>query len=175
MWWCLSTLGPAKFILTVPHSVLVIHVAPDPHHRFPSPKLNGDDEERCFPPQRPPSASQISPNCCLKVLLQLPSSTVCSQIDHMYIYTVTLIMHGILWCSKSGDCNKAEYDRPNALLSWNRKNHCSENVTPSLPQSCTEVSARFEVPLRPAQRSLLLLKSPADLPSGCTCYTIWQF
>jgi len=91
------------------------------------------------------------------------------------IYRETLIIHAILWCSESGDCNKDEYERRNALWLWNHKNHYFENTAPSVLQSCAEVSAALVVSLRPAQRSRLLSKSPADLHRGLTCSKIWLF
>jgi hypothetical protein len=53
----------------------------------------------------------------------------------MDIYTETVIIHDILSCCKSCDCNKDQYDRGNALWLWNPKNHLCENMAPSLPQS----------------------------------------
>jgi len=97
-------------------------------------------------PQWPPSGASLgSVNGCLQVLLRSCSTTICGQIDHMYIYWDTEIMHTILWGSESCYCNKDEYNRQNALCLWNPKNPCCENTAPSLLQSCTEVSAALEV------------------------------
>jgi hypothetical protein len=74
----------------------------------------------------------------------------------IYIERLRYIIHAILWCSKHCDCNKAKYYRRNALWLWNPTNHCGENMTPSLPQSCAKVSAALKVSRRPAQRSQLL-------------------
>jgi hypothetical protein len=60
-------------------------------------------------PQRTPSgASVISLNGRVQVLLQLCSTTICSQIDRMNIYTETEIMYPKLHCSEFWDCNKNE-------------------------------------------------------------------
>jgi len=58
-------------------------------------------------PQRPPSGASISfLNGHVQVLLRLCSTTIWGQIDHMYIYRKTQIMHAILWCSESCDCKR---------------------------------------------------------------------
>jgi len=54
--------------------------------------------------------------------------------------------------------------RRNAL--WLCKNHCCENMTSSLPQSCTAVSAAPDVSCRAVWQSQLLSKSSADLRRG---------
>jgi len=54
--------------------------------------------------------------------------------------------------------------RRNAL--WLSKNYCCDNMAPSLPQSCAEVSAALDVSCRAGQQSRLLSKSPADLHRG---------
>ena len=77
----------------------------------------------------------------------------------IYIERLRLIIHAILWCSKSYDCNKDEYDGWNALWLWNPNNHYCKNMAPSLPQSWAE--------------SQLLLMSPADLHRGLSCSNIW--
>ena len=53
-------------------------------------------------------------NRSLQMLLQLCSTTICGQIDHMYIYRDTYIIHAILWGCESCDCNKDKYDKRNA-------------------------------------------------------------
>ena len=76
-------------------------------------------------PQQPPSGASFSAlNGRLQVLHWLCSTTICGQIDRMYIYRDTWIMHAILWGSESCDCNKDKYDSWNALCLWNPKNHC---------------------------------------------------
>jgi hypothetical protein len=50
----------------------------------------------------------------------------------MYTFTETWI---IPWVSESGDYNKDQYEQWNALWWWNSKNHCGENMAPSLLQS----------------------------------------
>jgi len=55
-------------------------------------------------------------NECVQVLLQSCSSTICGQIDRMYIYRDIQIMHAILRCSKSCDCNNDEYDIMKCLV-----------------------------------------------------------
>ena len=87
----------------------------------------------------------------------------------MYIYRDTFVIHAILLFSESGDSHKDQYDRQNPLWLWNAKNHGCENEAPSLPQSSAEVSAALEVSLRPARRSRLHSKSPADLRRGFNC------
>jgi len=68
-------------------------------------------------PQRPPSGVSLSSlNGRVHMLLWLCSTTICGQIDRMHIYTETYIMHAILWCSKSCDCNKDEYYKPKCLV-----------------------------------------------------------
>jgi hypothetical protein len=84
-------------------------------------------------------------------------------------------MHAILWCCDSGDCNKDEYDRWNALWLRNTKNHYYESMAPSLLQSCTVVSATLEVSRRPAQRTpqlqiLTILERASWMPlHNCRC------
>jgi hypothetical protein len=51
------------------------------------------------------------------------------------IYRENYIIHAILWCGESSDCNKDQYDWWNAVCVWNSKNHWCENMAPSLPQS----------------------------------------
>jgi len=138
---------------------------------LPPAKLNCcSGEEWIFLPQQPLSAFLSSINWCLQVLLLLRSSTACGHIDCTYIYRETEKIPAILWCSKSCDYNKDEYNRRNAFWLWNSMYHRCENTVPRLPQSCvevsaahkvlqqtcTEVSAALEVPHRPVQMSLLL-------------------
>ena len=59
--------------------------------RFPPAKLNGGGGNAIFSPQWPPSAALSSLIRHLQVLLRLHSSTVCSQIDCMFIYRETWI------------------------------------------------------------------------------------
>jgi len=102
-------------------------------------------------PEPPPSGACLSSlNGRLDVLLRLCSTTICGQIDRLNIYSETWILHAILWCSESFDCNKDEYDTENAMQLWNPKNHCCENTARSLPQSCAVVSAapEFDYPIR---------------------------
>jgi len=70
----------------------------------------------CSPQQPPSGASLSSLNGRVQVLLRLCSTTICGQIDRMYIYTETYIIHAILSCSKSCDCNKEEYDKAKCLV-----------------------------------------------------------
>jgi len=91
----------------------------------------------------------------------------------MYIYRETYIINAILWCCKSCDCNKDEYDRQNALRSWNPKNNYCGNTAPSLPQSCPVVSAASKVSRRASLWSQPLSKSPADLHRGPRSSKIW--
>jgi hypothetical protein len=67
---------------------------------------------------------------------------------YIYIERLRLIIHAILWCSESCDCNKDESDTRSALWLWPSKNHCSENMALSLPQTCAEVLAapKFDYP-----------------------------
>jgi len=58
-----------------------------------------------------------------------------------YIYRESQIIHAIVWCSESCDCNKHQYDRWNALWIWNPKNYWCENMTPSLPQTSAGFSS----------------------------------
>jgi len=68
-------------------------------------------------PQWPPSGASLSfLNVHDQVLLWWCSSTICGQIACKYIYTETYIIHAILWCSESGDCNKDEYDKTKCLV-----------------------------------------------------------
>ena len=65
----------------------VIPVSPYAPHWLPTVKFNGGGgEKQIFSPQRPPSESLHSLNWRLHVLLRLCSSTVCRQIDLLYIY-----------------------------------------------------------------------------------------
>ena len=112
--------------------------------------------------QRPPSGASLSSfNRRVQVLLWLCTSTICGQIDRMYIYRETYIMHGILWCSESCDYNKdkmpCSYVRTTAVRIWHKVSHRAVqwsrllskypaelhsglNFCQSLPQICTEVS-----------------------------------
>jgi len=55
-------------------------------------KMNrGGGEKPIFSPPWPPSASLSSLNRCLHVLLQVRSSAICQQIDHMHTVRETLI------------------------------------------------------------------------------------
>jgi len=67
--------------------------------------------------QWPPSSVSLSfLNWCVQVLFRFCSTNICGQIDGMFIFTETSIMHAILWCSESCDCNKDEYDRTKCLV-----------------------------------------------------------
>jgi len=82
---CISVRPPP-----VAQPVSVIPVSLYAPRQLPPAKLNGGGGEKwIFPPQWPPSASLSSLNRRLQVLLRLRSSTVCSQIDRMYIYRET--------------------------------------------------------------------------------------
>jgi hypothetical protein len=88
-------------------------------------------------PQWPPSSASLScPNGRVHVLLWVCLTTTCGQIDRMYIWTETQIMHFILWCSESCDCKKDEYDK----MKWH------------VVVCCAAVSAVYEVPRRAVQR-----------------------
>jgi len=77
-----------------------------------------------------------------------------------YVYRVShLLTYCILWCSKSCDCKKDQYDRRNAMCLWNSKHYCCENKAPGLLQSCAEVSAALEVFHRPELRCQALENS----------------
>jgi len=79
---------------------------------------------------------------CSSDYTRVPSTvrlTICIQIEKRE-YTI----HAILWCSKACDCNIDKYDRRNALWLWNPKNHCCENMAPSLPQTSAEVTASLK-------------------------------
>jgi len=105
-------------------------------------------------PQRPPSGVSLSsPNGRVQVLLRLCTTTICGQIDRVYVYTETWILHTILWCSESCDCNKDELDKRKCLL----------------VVCCAAVSAALEFSCRAVQRSQLLSNSPAELCSGLSC------
>ena len=51
----------------------------------------------------------------VQMLLRLCSSTICREIDSMYISGETQTMHAIFWCSKSCDCKKDQYDKTKFL------------------------------------------------------------
>jgi len=98
-------------------------------------------------PQQPPSAASLSSlDGRVQVLRQLCLTTICSQIDRMYTYTEIYIIHALLWCSESCDCN-------------NNKMPCDWVRT-------TAMRIRHQVSCSAAQRSRLLLKSPTDLRRG---------
>ena len=92
----------------------------------------------------------------LSVLLISISRGSGNYAQALYIYGATEIIPAILCCRNSCDCNNDEHDRPIAVCLWNPKNHCCENNTPSLFQSFAEVSAAFNIPPRPVERSQLL-------------------
>jgi len=97
----------------------------------------------------------------------------------MYIFKVSWIIHAILRCSDSWDCNIDEYDRRNAWWLWNTKIHYCQNTEPSLPQSCIEVTAaaKFDYPISHISEHLsMLLKSAIALclaPGGPG--SIWKY
>jgi len=117
-------------------------------------------------PQRPLRGASISSlRGRVQVLLRLCSATNSGQIDRMYIYTETYIMHAILRCRESCDCNKDEYDKSKChevmyeqlLWEYGTKSHavlCSSlGCSRSFPQSCASVLAALEVSCRSAERS----------------------
>jgi len=59
------------------------------------------------------------------------------------------ILHAKLKCGEACNRNKDGYNQRNAMWLWNSKNHYCENKTPSLPQTCAEVSPapEFECPI----------------------------
>jgi len=68
-------------------------------------------------PQQPPSGVSLSSlNEHVLVLLQLYWSTICSQIECIYICWETWMMHAVLWCRESCGCNKDEYDKTKCLV-----------------------------------------------------------
>jgi len=87
----------------------------------------------------------------VQVLLRLCSSTICSQIDRMYIYRETVRTHAIYWCSKSCDCNKDKYDMTKFLVVMHE-------------QLLWEYSTKSST--EAAQWSRLLSKFPTELCSG---------
>jgi len=78
------------------------------------------------------------------------------------------MMHAILWCSESCDCNKDEYDKTKCLvdmkepLLWEYSIKSPAELrsglghSQSIPQSCAAVSASLEVFCRSTQRSMEL-------------------
>ena len=97
------------------------------------------------------SISVLMLNGRVQVLLRVCSSTICSQIDHMYIYRKTWIMHAVLWCCECCECNKDEYDEKKFRVVM---------YEPLLWKYGTKSSPEA------VQRSHLLLKYSAELPSG---------
>jgi len=90
MRWCLSSLVSPQCLLPIAQSISVIPVSPYAPCWLPPPKQNGSGgEKHSFQPQYPPCTSLSSPNWYLQMLLWLPLSTVCSQIDCRYVYRVT--------------------------------------------------------------------------------------
>jgi hypothetical protein len=81
-----------------------------------------------------PSASPSSLNCCLHMLLWRNLSSIRNQINrmHIYIYRPILIQHAKSSSSKSHDWNMDEYDIHNISWLWDPKNHCGDNLVPSL-------------------------------------------
>jgi len=117
-------------------------------------------------PQLPASSASLAAlTGCVLVLIQSCPTTICGQIDCMYIYRETCIMHAILWCSKSCDSNKNEYTETKCLVAiqesllWDYVTefiadlHSSLSCSWSLLQSCAAVTAVFEASHRPMQRS----------------------
>jgi hypothetical protein len=78
----------------------------------------------------------------------------------MYIYRETWIMHAILWCSESWDCNKDQYDKTKFLV-VKTEPLLSEYGT----KSSTDASQEFRH----------LLKSPTDLSRGLRSWRMWLF
>jgi hypothetical protein len=178
MWWCISTPESYKYILPVAQPVSIICVSPYPHrhNRLLLTKLNGScGEKQNFTSQMSSSTSICSRNCFLQIHLWLQLSTIWSQICRMCIHSETCIIHAILSCSESGDCNKDKYNTRCALWLLNPKNLYCENVKLHHLLSCAEISAALKASLGLARRSQLLWKSPADLPRGLTSSNIWLF
>jgi len=96
-------------------------------------------------------------NGILQVLPRLCLNTIRGEIDRMYIYRHTQIMHPILWYSKFCDCNKDKYDSQNALGTLRT----------------TAVRIQHQVSRKAAHRSQLLLMSPTNLPRSLSCSKIW--
>lgn len=99
-----------------------------------------------------------------QVLLRLCPSTICTMIDCMYIDRETSIMHAILCCSKSLDCNKDKYDTQNAL--WLCRIHSCENRVQSHPHGCPVVGAAQGTSYSAVKHSHLPWKSATDLCRG---------
>jgi hypothetical protein len=95
-----------------------------------------------FTRSRPPSAFVCSLDWCLQVLFQLCSSTVCSQIDHMYIYR-DLDRYNMPYydLTNVGTVIKTNMVDEMPCGYGTLRNHCCENMAPSLPQTCAMVSA----------------------------------
>jgi hypothetical protein len=104
----------------------------------------------------------------VQVLCWLCWSTICSQINCMYISGETMLMKAIFWGSESCDCKKDEYQRQHSLIS-NTKHYCEITslchlpalgsgfgCTKIIPQSWAAVSASLTVSHWCAQRSLKL-------------------
>jgi len=103
-------------------------------------------------PQRPPSgASPSSLNECVQMLLRLCSSSSAARL------TVWIYLEILKQCMSYYDeanlvtVTNTNMIRHNAL--WLCKNHCCEDMAPSLRQCCAAVPASFEVSRRSAQRS----------------------
>jgi len=140
-------------------------------------KCAGELMVRSLPPisivsaQRPPSCASLrSLNGHVQLLLRLCLSTICSQIDHMYLYGKTQIMHATLWCSKSCACNKEEYDKTNCLVVMKEPQLWEYSTTSPtelcsclrgsrhIPQSLAVVSTSLQVSCRSELRSQKLPK-----------------
>jgi len=90
----------------------------------------------------------------LQMLLRLCMTTICGQIDRMYIFSNSYIMHAILLGSESCDCNKDEYDRRNALCLWNTAcgfrtdMHFADVLNDPIPTHGRSWPQRHNVPLQ---------------------------
>jgi hypothetical protein len=97
---------------------------------------------------QPPSFSLRSPNWRLKVCVQFHSCTVCSQIDHMYIYKYLdrqyMPYHDVMNLMTVAKMNMID-----EMTCGYRtlRNYCCENMAPSLLQTFAKVSVapKFDV------------------------------
>jgi len=103
MKWCLYTFHCTVYLCypyisvrptsppPVSQSFPVSPLSPYAPYRLSTSKLNGAGEKRIFLPQWSSSESVSSLNWRLQVLVQLHYSTVCSQIDRIFIYSKSSI------------------------------------------------------------------------------------
>jgi len=117
-----------------------------------------------------PTASKwcISLRWRVEVLHQLCSSTICGQIECIYLCRETYILHAILWCSKSCDCDCDKYNKMKCLevlrepLLWEYGIKSPAELHSSL--SCSRCIAQW---------SQHPLKSFTDLHRGLSSSKIW--